>query len=178
MFRRLTALAALVAPLLLTPAASAHGPTPQKMDQAITIDAPADAVWAVVGDFAGIDAWNPAVTSVEATGGNERGATRKLNLATGAITESLDSFSAERKVYSFRLSGENIAALPVSFYTAKITVVPKGEASEVRWIGRFYRGDTGNFPPPEQDDAAAIAAMESYIGTALAGLKQAVESGH
>jgi mxaD protein len=177
MIRRLFAVAILAAPLVFPGAASAHGPTPQKIDEAITIAAPSDKVWSVVGDFSGIGAWNPAVKSVEATGGTERGSTRKLDLATGTITESLDSYSAERMAYSFRLSGENTAAFPVSFYTAKITVLAKGEASEVKWIGRFYRGDTGNFPSPEQDDAAATKAMTTYIHTALDGLKKKLESG-
>lgn len=176
MIQKVFPAAAMVASLFFAGSVGAHGPTPQKMDQAITIDAPTDKVWAVVGDFANIASWNPAVKSVEATGGTERGATRKLTLATGDITESLDSYSAERMVYSFRLLHENTAALPVSFYTAKITVTPKDGASEVKWIGRFYRGDTGNFPSGQQDDPAAIDAMSTYIGTALEGLKRKVES--
>lgn len=176
MIRRLFTLGGLAGLLLFPGTASAHGPTPQKIDEAITIAAPADKVWSVVGNFSGIGAWNPAVTSVEASGGTERGSTRKLGLAAGDITESLDSYSAERMVYSFRLSGENTAAFPVSFYTAKITVLAKGEVSEVTWIGRFYRGDTGNFPSSEQDDAAAAKAMTTYIRTALGGLKQKLES--
>ncbi|BDA85160.1 MxaD family protein [Aureimonas sp. SA4125] len=174
-FATTATLAALLTPLAFSGTASAHGPTPQKMDQSITIAAPAEKVWAVVGDFAGIAAWNPAIKSAEATGGTERGATRSLTLEKGAITESLDSYSAERRVYSFRLSRENVAAFPVSFYTAKITVTEAGDESTVRWIGRFYRGDTGNFPSPEQDDAAATTAMTDYIETALAGLKTKVE---
>ena len=41
--------------------ALAHGPTRQKVVEKIAIDAPADAVWAVIKDFDGLSKWHPAV---------------------------------------------------------------------------------------------------------------------
>ena len=53
--------------LFFAGAALAHGPTPQKIDQSITIQAPPDAVWKVVGDFGGIGRWHPDVAKAEAS---------------------------------------------------------------------------------------------------------------
>lgn len=54
----------------LSGSALAHGPTPQKVDQTITIRAAPDAVWKVVGPFGGIGTWHPDVATVETTGGD------------------------------------------------------------------------------------------------------------
>ena len=41
---------------------------------------------------------------------------------------------------------------------------------------RFYRADTGNEPPAEKSDEAAIAAMTKFFHDGLAGLKQKAET--
>ena len=63
----LTALAFSLAATAAATVALAHGPTPQKIDQSITIQAPPDAVWKVVGDFGGIGRWHPDVAKAEAS---------------------------------------------------------------------------------------------------------------
>ena len=60
--------------LLIGAPASAHGPTPQKVEESIEIAAPPDAVWNIVKDFGGIANWNPALTKSEGKGGNGSGA--------------------------------------------------------------------------------------------------------
>jgi mxaD protein len=153
----------------------AHGPTPQKAEEKITIAAPPAKVWAALKEFADFS-WNPGVTKTEATGGNEAGATRTITLKNGKVlVEGLDEYTAESMSYGYRLSTENLEALPVSFYSATIAVTPAGEGSEVTWIGRFYRGDTSNFPPDELNDEAAVKAMTTFLQEGLAGLKAKVE---
>ncbi|MDD2739535.1 MAG: SRPBCC family protein, partial [Methylomonas lenta] len=39
---------------------------------------------------------------------------------------------------------------------------------------RFYRGDTGNTPPENLNDEAAVKAMTQFINNALNGLKSKV----
>jgi mxaD protein len=79
--------------------------------------------------------------------------------------------------YGYRLAKENVDAFPVSFYSAALSVKPgKDGGSEVVWIGRFYRADTSNFPPEDKNDAAAIAAMKTFIEEGLKGLKAKAEA--
>ncbi|MGU3662983.1 SRPBCC family protein [Methylobacterium sp. A49B] len=158
--------------------ALAHGPTPQKVDQTITIRASPDAVWKVVGPFGGIGSWHPGVASVEATGGDSEGGVRKVTLkAGGTLVEGLDEWKAEGRTYSYRMSDPDLKALPVSSYSATVTVTPEGDGSKVEWMGRFYRGDTGNEPPENLSDAAGREAMNRYFADGLKGLKAKVEAG-
>lgn len=151
----------------------AHGPTPQKIDERLTLKAKPDAVWAVIKDFAAFGSWHPGLSKVEATGGNEPGATRTITLESNGKTliEGLDEYSAAEKMIGYRLSKEDVEAFPVSFYSAVLKVTPSGEGSEVQWEGRFYRADTGNEPPENLNDEAAIKAMTEFFQTGLEGLK-------
>jgi mxaD protein len=157
-------------------ASKAHGPTPQKAEETITIAASPEIVWKLAGDFAGIGSWHPLVEHVEATGGNAAGSERMLVLAKGVLADSLDEYDATKRAYGYRLAKENVEALPVSFYTATFAVEEAdGGKSQVVWSARFYRGDTGNFPSDELNDDAAIAAMTAFFRRGLDGLKAKVE---
>ena len=158
--------------------ALAHGPTPQKIAQTVTIKASPDAVWKVVGDFGGIGSWHPDVAKAEATGGNAEGATRKVTLKSGGtLVEGLDEWKGPERTYSYRMSDPDLTALPVSSYSATLTVTPDGDGSKVEWMGRFYRGDTGNEPPDNLSDEAGREAMNRYFADGLKGLKAKVEGG-
>ncbi|WP_019904713.1 SRPBCC family protein [Methylobacterium sp. 77] len=171
-----TLLAPLATSFLLATTALAHGPTPQKIDQSITIAAKPDAVWAVVGDFAGVSKWHPDVATSTGTGGNASGGRRTVTLKNGGtLDEGLDEWDAGKRSYSYRLGEADLKALPVSSYSASLTVTPEGDGSKVEWIGRFYRGDTGNEPPEDLSDAAGKEAMNLYFGNGLKGLKARLE---
>lgn len=164
--------------LLICAAATAfaHGPTPQKINQSITIQAPPEAVWKVVGDFGAIARWHPDVAKAEASGGNVEGTTRTVTLkAGGTLSEGLDEWKADARTYTYRMSDPDLTALPVSSYSATLTVTPDGQGAKVSWIGRFYRGDTGNEPPENLSDEAGRTAMNRYVSDGLKGLKAAVE---
>lgn len=158
--------------------AVAHGPTPQKVDETIAIAAPPAAVWAIVKDFDKFASWNPFLASSDGKPGNEAGSERKIVLKSGGeLTESLDEYLPADMSYSYRLTKENVDAFPVSFYSATLQVKPGANGgSEVEWLGRFYRADTGNFPPPEKNDEAATAAMSKFFRTGLDALKQEAEA--
>lgn len=157
-----------------TAPALAHGPTPQKAEEKIEIAAPPAKVWEALKNFGDVS-WNPAITKVEATGDNAPGASRTITLKTGNLVEGLDEYNDKEMSYGYRLSTENVEALPVSFYSATIAVTPGGSGSEVTWIGRFYRADTSNFPPDNLNDEAAVKAMTEFLQTGLKGLKAKVE---
>ncbi|MFG1189945.1 SRPBCC family protein [Xanthobacter flavus] len=169
-------LSALGVLLALAVPAQAHGPTPQKAEAKATIAATPDAVWQIAGDFAGIGGWHPMVKAVRAKGGNAAGAERVLVLEKGEITDGLDDVDAAQRSLSWRLNTENVEALPVSFYTITLSVNDAGGGkSEVVMAGRFYRGDTSNFPPDELNDEAAVAAMTAFFEAGVNGLKAKVE---
>lgn len=173
--RRLTLLFALSS--LFYGAALAHGPTPQHAEEKITVSAPPAAVWAVIKDFHSLAAWHPLVAQSEGPGGDAPGAERQVTLkGGGALTEGLDEYDAAGMSYGYRLSKENVEALPVSFYTASISVKANAAGgAEVEWSGRFYRADTTNEPPEHLSDAAAVKAMGDFMRAGLQGIKDNAE---
>lgn len=153
--------------------AYAHGPTPQKVDESITMTAPAEAVWQIIGQFDAIADWHPQVKSAEKIDET----TRQITLDNDQqITESLDDRNSGTFLLSYRLLEENFAAIPVSFYTITLQAhAADDNETTVSWQGRFYRADTGNFPPEELNDEAAVKAMTAFAKAGLQGIKDAVE---
>ncbi|GLK74849.1 MxaD family protein [Methylopila jiangsuensis] len=172
---RFTAAAAAVAFAVAAPA-YAHGPTPQKVEEKVEIKAEPAKVWAVLKDFGAIQSWH---TLVEKSSGpaNGQGAERKFSVKgkSGEITEGLDEYDEGKMLYGYRLSGDAGDVLPVSSYSATISVAPKDGGSEVTWQGRFYRADTSNEPPEGKDDESAVAGMTEFFKAGLDGLKAKVE---
>lgn len=162
----------LAGQFLLPNLAVAHGPTPQKIDEKVVIAAPIDEVWQQVSHFAAIADWHPMVEKVEVP---EEG-TRVLTLKDkGNITESLDDMNVDEHSMSYRLYEEDITVFPVSFYSVSIELDTVETGTEMSWKGRFYRADTGNFPPEHYNDAAAVAAMTEFANTGMSALKQQLE---
>ena len=63
---------ALAAMMAVPMIASAHGPSRQKVEEKIMINAAPDEVWKMVGNFAGLDTWHPAVVSQKMDGDKKR----------------------------------------------------------------------------------------------------------
>lgn len=167
-------LAALAVFAGLTSGSAAHGPTRQKVVEQVTIDAPADKVWATVRDFGALKDWHPAVAESPASKANEEGSVRQLKLKNGgALTETLEGYDAARMKYNYR--AKDGGALPVTNYTSTITVKAAGAKSTVEWRGAFYRAYPNNDPPPDQNDEAAVAAVTAVYKAGLANLKTIVE---
>lgn len=168
----------LSASLLLSPLVFAHGPTPQKVVESVEINAPVDKVWEAIKDFGGIAHWNPALAKSEGTGGNQPGEKRSLSFPNGEqLVEELDAYDAAAHEYSYRLSKENVKAIPASSYSAVLKLTPAGTGSKLEWKSRLYRGDTGNMPPDELNDEAAVKAMQSFFRSGLDQLKKNLQTG-
>lgn len=152
----------------------AHGPTRQKVIEKISIDAPADKVWARIKDFDALAQWHPAVEASPADQGNSEGSVRQVRIkGGGALTETLERYNDEGRSYSYR--AKDGGALPVTNYTSTITVHADGDKSTVEWRGAFYRGYPNNDPPPEQNDEAAVRAVTGVYQSGLSHLKQLIE---
>lgn len=164
--------------LLMSFAALAHGPTPQKGLESVAINVPLETVWDAVKQFGSIADWHPDVKESVGDGKHESGGTRTLTLQNGGqIVEELDFYSDKDHEYSYRLKKENVEAFPTSSYSMEIQVKP-GDAegtTRVTLKSRFYRGDTGNTPPEHLNDAAAIKTVSEFMKNGLNGLKTKLE---
>lgn len=169
---------AAVMSLALTATAFAHGPSRKKEITTIEINAPAEKVWGVVGNYQDMS-WNGVVAKTEATGGNVADvAKRTLTFKSGAIfTDALLNYDATAKVIAFMTEKEDLKTLPVEGYTSTISIKEEGGKSVVEWKGAFYRGYMNNNPPPELSDEAAIKAVAAYQKASLEALKQKLEGG-
>ena len=164
--------------MLLPNSVLAHGPTPQKAKESRVINASVDKVWELVKEFAAISKWHPDVKSSTGDGKHESGGARTVVLQNGGeLTDELDFYSERDHEYSYRLKKENPQAFPVSSYSISLQVAaaPDAGKSVVTLKSRFYRGDTGNSPAENQNDAAAVAAMNAFFQHGLAGLQQRLE---
>lgn len=174
----LRAIALGLASLALIPAvALAHGPTRQKVTETVEINAPADKVWATIGNFQDMS-WHPAVAKLEGTGGNDANATRTLTLTSGGtIEEKLLSHDPAKMIYKYEITKVDPKVLPVNNYSSNISVKGDGAKSTVEWKGAFYRGFMNNDPPPEMNDEASKKAVEGVYRAGLDALKKKLEAG-
>ena len=155
--------------------AQSHGPTRQKATEKITINAPAEVVWAKIKNFDALKDWHPAIAESPADKGNAEGSVRSLKLkGGGALTETLESYDDAQMKYSYR--AKDGGALPVTNYTSTIRVSAEGKGSVVEWRGAFYRGYPNNDPPPELNDEAAVKAITAVYQSGLQNLKKLVEA--
>lgn len=175
--KRLFGLAAALTLLLAPAVADAHGPTRKKVSESVEINAPAEKVWAAIGNFQDMS-WHPAVESSTGKGGNDINATRQLTLkGGGTIDELLYKFEPEKMSYSYRIEKVDVKVLPVTNYSSTLTVTSiDATHAKVEWRGAFYRGYPNNDPPPELNDDAAIAAVTGVYRAGLDALKAKLEA--
>lgn len=162
---------ALVPSLWLAAPVLAHGPSPQRLEERITLNAEPGAVWALIGDFHQLAKWHPLVEGSDGDGGNETGATRELSLSGGKLVERLDRHNDQAMRYGYRVLHENVQALPVSFYSATLSLRAADKGTEVLWRGMFYRADTSNYPAEGMTDEAGRAALAGFFRAGLDSLQ-------
>ena len=136
-----------LATLAFTMSVFAHGPTPQKVQESITVNiAPAKA-WSVVKNF---------------TDFNKIMKTRSFDDEIMKIKYEMlkkDGPFSDYNAYIIVKKGAN------------------DNESVIQWTARFYRTYKLNPPIPEgQDDATAVAAVKKIVTPGLANLKKALES--
>jgi mxaD protein len=181
-------LCASVLLFFFTAAASAHGPVRQKAEEQITINAPAEKVWAIIKNY-GDMSWHPDIFNTTAEGGNKKGATRVLTLKDGGtIKEELKKYDEAKMSYAYKITEmstaktithagveEKVPVLPVDNYSATIEVEAKGDTSVVNWTAGYYRAYTNNNPPAEMNEEAANSAVGAVLKTGLINLKALAE---
>ena len=173
--QRRLALLLLVAVASSAPAAPAHKPMRHQVAEEVTINAPADVVWARIRNFDAMKDWHPAVEASPADKGNRVGSVRKLKLGGGGtVVETLEAHDDQAR--SFRYRAKDGGALPVSGYTSTMTVVPAGDKrSTVQWEGTFSRAHRGPNPPQDFDDEAALRTVIGVYRLGLSNLRTLFE---
>jgi carbon monoxide dehydrogenase subunit G len=147
--------------------------------QSIRINAPPEAVWAVVGDFNGSARWLPLVVGSEIVLGanNQVGSIRLITRRNGTkVTERLVDYDprAMRMAYTY-VDG----AVMASDYFPVIIVADGGDGSSiVEWSATFKRlAYATDPPPPGQDDKSLKDLYNGIYKSGLESLKRVVESG-
>jgi hypothetical protein len=146
----------------------------------IKINAPPDVVWAVAGDFGGIERWSPGVESSRLVlrTRNETGAIRLLRRRSNGtqVTEKLLDYDPLNRRMAYTYVDGVVGA---SDYYSVLTVKDAGDGTSiVEWRGTFkriaYWTDT---PPAGQDDKASYDFLDNAYRTGLANLKKVIEQG-
>lgn len=167
--------AALLSTAMFLPAAaSAALDETLRIKETIEINAPADVVWAKVGNFNDMS-WHPAIAKTELTSGNnnEVGATRTLTLPDGGtVKEVLTSYDKDSKTMKYDITE---SVLPVREYSATILVQSADGKTTVTWRSMFKRKDPANPGAPGQDDKAAKEAITGIFKAGLENLKKISE---
>ena len=133
--------------VLFSTLAFSHGPTPQKVQESVTIAASPEKTWEALKNYSEFE----KIMKV-------RSFKDKLMKAKYELIKTdvpFSDYNAQIRVKK----GEN------------------DNESVVQWTARFYRTYKLNPPIPEgQDDATAVAAVKEIVGPGLAGFKKSVES--
>ena len=100
-----------------------------------TINANANAVWEILGNFAGVQVSGP-ITSFEVEGEGV-GSVRTIGMGEAKIIERLVAFDAQKMSLRYAIINDD-CPLPVSDYSATIDVTATGDnACTVEWVGTF-----------------------------------------
>lgn len=145
-----------------------------RVKESIEINAPADKVWAKVGNY-GDMSWHPAIAKTEVVEGkaDEVGAKRVLTLQDGGkVNETLTTYDAAGMTMKYEITE---SVLPVREYGATIKVEAAGDKTVVTWRTMFKRKDPAKPAAEGQDDATAKAAVEGILKSGLANLKKISE---
>lgn len=172
---RIALLAATALAVATVAAQAQHAPTRRKIVETVTIDAPADKVWAVVGNPADAG-WIENVARAERAGTPEKPVYR-LTLKNGhVIVEESRRLDPEHRSFAYYIVTSDVSDLPAKDYSATISVQPEGEhAAKVEWKAAFYRGHPNNDPPPELNDENSEKGVRAWVHASLENLKARLE---
>jgi carbon monoxide dehydrogenase subunit G len=118
----------------------------------ITIDKPAAAVWAVVGDFGDLAGWMPGVESCVVDGDD-----RFLKIMGLEIVERLVSRDDDARVIVYGIVG----GVPVGNHKATISVTGEGAGSRVTWDVEVEPDEMTDFM--HQTYQQALEALKTHL---------------
>lgn len=168
-------LVALIAMVGFVSSATAAIDETIRLKDSIEVNAPADKVWAKIGNFSDMS-WHPAIVKTALSSGNatEVGAARVLTLQDGGnVNEVLTSYDADSMTMKYEITE---SVLPVREYGATLNVKAAGDGkSVVTWRAMFKRKDPANPGAKGQDDEAAKSAITGILRSGLENIKKTLE---
>ena len=133
--------------LLFSMSIFAHGPTPQKVQESITVNVAPAKVWSTIKDFSDF----------------------KKIMKTRSFDDEIMKIKYEMLKKDGPFSDYNAYII--------VKKGANDNESVIQWTARFYRTYKLNPPIPEgQDDETAVAAVKKIVEPGLASLKKALES--
>ncbi|NJM84073.1 MAG: SRPBCC family protein [Tabrizicola sp.] len=130
-----------------------------KVIRSTVLEAPIEAVWAVLRDFNGHDRWHPVVASSQIERGREAdriGSVRRFTLVSGEeLREQLLTLSDAETAFSYCLLDTPV---PLFNYVAHVRLIPvtDGDMTFWHWESRF---DT---PKGREEELATMVGKEIY----------------
>lgn len=128
------------------------------------MDCPADVVWALIGDFGGLQRWHPRVQQLDLSW---EGRIRSLQFDDGGhAVERLDARNDPARRYAYIVVD---SSLPVQHChgVLRVNEIDGGAACDVVWSARFEA--VGN------NEATAIAALEAFYADGVEALARTLE---
>jgi hypothetical protein len=120
--------------------------------------ASADAVWAKIGDFCGIQKWHPAV---EKCALSADGKMRTLSLkGGGTIVEKLEKRDEAARSYSYSIVE---SPLPVANYLSTISVAAQGAGSTITWSGKYDAKGASEADAKKTIDGIYQAGLDALV---------------
>ena len=133
--------------LLFSISIFAHGPTPQKVQESVTVSVTPAKAWSVIKDFSDF---------------------KKIM--------KIRSFDDEIMKIKYEMLKKDGPFSDYNAYII-VKKGSNDNESIIQWTARFYRTYKLNPPIPEgEDDATAVAAVKNIVEPGLANLKKALES--
>jgi hypothetical protein len=140
----------------------------------IKIEAPAEKIWARIGNFQDMS-WHPGVSKTEGTGGEELGATRILHLRSGGtveqkllLKEPLSYLAVSKRV--------DAKAFPVREFSLDVRVLKESDSKSEARLG----GTITHMVADDGSDAVAVEALDQtvrdFLNAGLQSLKREIES--
>jgi len=130
-----------------------------------SVAAPADAVFALLGDFSSLKAGGP-IDSVSYEG-EGIGMLRTINMNGGDVIERLEHHDSNSRIFTYAILNDD-SPLPFSHYSATVKVVDNGDGtSTVDW--------TGTFEPRGVDAETAIGVATGIYAGGIKGARLQLE---
>jgi carbon monoxide dehydrogenase subunit G len=127
------------------------------------INASADKVWDLIGDFGGIERYSKGFKSVSCVGSGV-GAIRTITLPNDAqIQERCELLDAARRTLDYSIVA---GALPLTGYLARIQLFEDGDGTRIEW--------SSSFEPTGISDAQGVQMVEGIYKGGIAGIKKAL----
>ena len=127
-----------------------------------TVAAQADAVWEILGNFAGMQP-GPGIDAVDYEGEGV-GMVRTIRTPNGIIVERLENHDAGLRTFTYAIINDD-GPLPFSDYSATVNITDNGDATcTVDW--------TGTFEPRGVEEEKAIRIASGIYNGAIKGAKK------